>query len=121
VPGGLAAANPWTRLAVLLAGPTMNLLLGVVVFSLLFSRWVCPIIRRYRSATWCRLPAALAGFKINDVIITANGVAIHDSTNCTISSMPASTSRSNLRFAAAARRSILRPRPTVNARKAWAR
>src|SRR5512140_1478113 len=36
VPGGLAAASPWTRLAVLFAGPTMNLLLGIVVFSVLF-------------------------------------------------------------------------------------
>src|SRR5512147_624259 len=28
VPGGLAASSPWTRLGVLFAGPTMNLLLG---------------------------------------------------------------------------------------------
>src|SRR5512141_3172988 len=36
VPGGLAASSPWTRLGVLFAGPVMNLLLGVLVFSLLF-------------------------------------------------------------------------------------
>src|SRR5512135_3581687 len=42
VPGGLAAASPWTRLAVLFAGPTMNLLLGVVVFSLLFFQMGVP-------------------------------------------------------------------------------
>jgi regulator of sigma E protease len=36
IPGGLAAASPWTRLAVLVAGPTMNLLLAVVVFALIF-------------------------------------------------------------------------------------
>src|SRR5512138_1243100 len=36
IKGGLAAASPWTRLAVLTAGPLMNLVLGVVVFSLLF-------------------------------------------------------------------------------------
>src|SRR5512139_2779013 len=29
VPGGLAAASPWVRLGVLVAGPMMNLLTGV--------------------------------------------------------------------------------------------
>ena len=33
IPGGLASANPWTRLVVLFAGPLMNLITAVVVFS----------------------------------------------------------------------------------------
>jgi regulator of sigma E protease len=36
VPGGLAAASPWVRLAVLFSGPAMNLLAGVILASLLF-------------------------------------------------------------------------------------
>src|SRR4030067_3636395 len=31
IPGGLAAANPWVRLGVLIAGPAMNLLVGVII------------------------------------------------------------------------------------------
>ena len=81
VPGGLAAANPWTRLAVLLAGPTMNLLLGVVVFSFLFFQMGVPDYTKVQIGdVVAASPAAQAGFKINDVIVTANGVAIHDST-----------------------------------------
>jgi len=37
VPGGLAAANPWKRLVVLFAGPLMNLVTAIVVFSFLIS------------------------------------------------------------------------------------
>jgi regulator of sigma E protease len=36
VPGGLAASSPWVRLGVLLAGPGMNLLIGVLLGILLF-------------------------------------------------------------------------------------
>ena len=36
IPGGLAAASPWVRLGVLLAGPLTNLLLGVVLAIILF-------------------------------------------------------------------------------------
>ena len=36
VTGGLAAASPWTRLGVLLAGPGMNILLGALIFSAMF-------------------------------------------------------------------------------------
>ena len=37
-PGGLAAANPFARLMVLFAGPLMNLLAGILLFSLVFMR-----------------------------------------------------------------------------------
>ena len=37
VPGGFASANPWKRLVVLFAGPLMNLLTAIVVFSFLIS------------------------------------------------------------------------------------
>jgi regulator of sigma E protease len=81
VSGGLAAASPWTRLAVLLAGPTMNLLLGIVVFSLLFFQVGVPDYTKVQIAdVMAGSPAAQAGLKIDDIIVSANGVAIHDTT-----------------------------------------
>ena len=37
VPGGFGAANPWKRLVVLVAGPLMNLLTAIIVFSALIA------------------------------------------------------------------------------------
>ena len=81
IAGGLAAASPWTRLVVLLAGPTMNLLLGVVVFSLLFFQMGVPDYTKVQiSDVMADSPAAQAGLKANDVVLTANGETINDST-----------------------------------------
>lgn len=38
VPGGLAAANPWVRLAVLFAGPLANLAVGALLYAVIISR-----------------------------------------------------------------------------------
>ena len=79
IKGGLAAASPWTRLAVLFAGPTMNLLLGVAVFSLLFSNIGVPDYRQVQIGdVLSGSPAAQAGIQINDIVIMANGVAVND-------------------------------------------
>ena len=81
VPGGLAAASPWTRLAVLFAGPTMNLLLGVVVCSFLFFQMGVPDYTKVQIVdVVAGSPAAQAGFKVDDLVLTANGQAINDST-----------------------------------------
>src|SRR5512141_1781648 len=81
VPGGLAAASPWTRLAVLFAGPTMNLLLGIVVFSLLFFQIGVPDYTKVQiDEVMPGSPAAQAGIMVNDVIVSANRVAITDTT-----------------------------------------
>jgi regulator of sigma E protease len=81
VPGGLAAASPWTRLAVLFAGPTMNLLLGIVVFSLVFFQIGVPDYTKVQIGdVMPGSPAAQAGIRANDIIVSANGVAINDST-----------------------------------------
>ncbi len=81
VPGGLAAASPWTRLAVLFAGPIMNLLLAVVVFSILFFQIGVPDYTKVQIAdVMAASPAAQAGFEPNDIILKANGQAITDST-----------------------------------------
>ncbi len=81
VPGGLAAASPWTRLAVLFAGPIMNLLLAVVVFSILFFQIGVPDYTKVQIAdVMPASPAAQAGFEPNDIILKANGQTITDST-----------------------------------------
>jgi regulator of sigma E protease len=81
VPGGLAAASPWTRLAVLFAGPTMNLLLGILVFSVLFFQIGVPDYTKVQIGdVMADSPASQAGLRANDIILSANGVAITDST-----------------------------------------
>jgi regulator of sigma E protease len=81
VPGGLAAASPWTRLLVLFAGPTMNLLLGILVFSILFFQIGVPDYTKVEiDEVMAGSPAAQAGIKTNDIIVSANGVAVNSTT-----------------------------------------
>lgn len=81
VKGGLAAASPWTRLAVLVAGPAMNILLAVVVFSFLFFQIGVPDYTKVQVAdVMAGSPAAQSGLRPEDLIIAANGQAITDST-----------------------------------------
>jgi regulator of sigma E protease len=59
----------------------MNLLLGVVVFSILFFQIGVPDYTKVQIGdVVAASPAAQAGFKINDIIVSVNGKAIHDST-----------------------------------------
>lgn len=81
VPGGLAAASPWTRLAVLFAGPTMNLLLAVVVFSILFFQIGVPDYTKVQIGdVMPASPAAQAGLEPNDIIVKADEQTITDPT-----------------------------------------
>ena len=58
----------------------MNLLLGVVVFSLLFFKIGVPDYSQVQIGdVLAGSPAAQAGIQINDIVVTANGVTIHDS------------------------------------------
>lgn len=78
VEGGLAAAKPWVRLAVLLAGATMNLLTGVLVYSILFSQTGIPnfnIVQIFDVTPGS--PADQAGFRVDDIILEINGDAIN--------------------------------------------
>jgi regulator of sigma E protease len=75
VPGGLAAANPWKRLAVLLAGPAMNLIAGVIVYSLIFTQAGIPTQVKLDQVME-GAPAALAGLQHGDTILSVNGQAI---------------------------------------------
>jgi regulator of sigma E protease len=79
IAGGLAAASPWTRLAVLFAGPTMNLLLGVVVFSLLFFNIGVPDYNQVQIGdVLAGSPAAQAGIQVDDIVVTAGGMTVRD-------------------------------------------
>lgn len=74
VPGGLAAANPWKRLFVLFAGPVMNLLLAVVIYTLIFNRVGVPDTNHVLISTvTANSPAAAAGFKDGDIFVSGNG------------------------------------------------
>lgn len=78
VPGGLAAASPWKRLAVLFAGPLMNLLTAVLIYSIIFGRVGVPDPTRVLvSSVSDGGPAAQAGFEYGDIFISANGEPIH--------------------------------------------
>jgi regulator of sigma E protease len=73
-PGGLAAANPWKRIAVLLAGASMNLFTAVVVYTIFFSQIGIPdshtaVIAAIDSPS----PAEQAGLQVGDVVLAAGG------------------------------------------------
>ncbi len=72
--GGLAAASPWRRIPVLLAGAAMNLLTAVVVYTFFFMQVGLPAKNLVEiGAVSPNSPAALAGLKAGDIVETANG------------------------------------------------
>jgi regulator of sigma E protease len=79
VPGGMAAANPWKRIAVLLAGPTMNLVLALALFITIYG-----IIGSLPDRNRVQLvgivqnsPAEAAGLQSGDILVSVNGIPIH--------------------------------------------
>ncbi len=77
VPGGLAAAKPGIRLAVLLGGPAMNILVGLVLFSVMFLRIGSPITDKVEVVDVSPTsPAEQAGLKPGDLVVSINGQAI---------------------------------------------
>src|SRR5919197_1024431 len=78
VAGGLAAASPWKRLIVLFAGPLMNLLAAILIYSVIFTRVGVPDTNRVLvSSVTVDSPAAQAGFQTDDIFISGNGQSIH--------------------------------------------
>jgi len=79
IEGGLAAASPWKRLIVLVAGPLMNLLTAFLIYSFIVSR-----IGAYEtdkvliSSVVPDGPAAQAGFQSGDIFIHGNGESIEN-------------------------------------------
>ena len=83
-PGGMAAANPWKRIAVLLAGATMNLLTGVLVYTLFFSQIGIPDTHTVVIASIASLsPAEQAGLQVGDVVQSAGGLPVTSYTQLT--------------------------------------
>jgi regulator of sigma E protease len=74
VPGGLASANPWKRLVVLFAGPMMNLITAIVVFSFLISFEGVPVPGSIQiDSVSDNSPAQQAGMQADDILLAING------------------------------------------------
>ncbi|MEI8133398.1 MAG: M50 family metallopeptidase, partial [Leptolinea sp.] len=81
IEGGLASANPWKRLAVLLGGPMLNILAGIIIFSVLFTKTGAPNPRIVQIMEVSKgSPAETAGILSNDIIAKANGTEITSTT-----------------------------------------
>lgn len=77
VPGGLASASPWKRLVVLFAGPLMNLLTAVIVFSILIGSEGIPVPGKVLIETVAEnSPAQQAGMQNGDTLLSINGEAV---------------------------------------------
>ena len=78
LPGGLASAKPWRRIAVLVAGAGMNLLAAVVVYLVLFGqlgRVPDPRTAVIASVT-ADTPAAASGLQPGDIVLAANSTHV---------------------------------------------
>ena len=78
VQGGMAAANPWKRIPVLLAGAAMNLLTAVFVYTLFFSQIGIPdthtvVVGIISPGS----PAAQSGLKTGDLVVSADGQPVN--------------------------------------------
>lgn len=77
IPGGMAAAKPWKRLIVLLAGVAMNLLTSVIAYSILFSQVGIPERGKVEIlALETGAPAEQAGMLPGDIVLVVNDVRI---------------------------------------------
>lgn len=66
----ITGLNPWKRMVVQLAGIFMNLVLGFVIFTIVFSMWGSPSeASTYVASVMTDSPAQVAGFKVGDEII----------------------------------------------------
>ncbi|NMB55652.1 MAG: site-2 protease family protein [Leptolinea sp.] len=81
VPGGLAAANPWKRLGVLVGGPMMNILTGILIFTILFTKTGAPDAKTVQIMEVADdSPAEQAGILPDDIVMKINGVEITSTT-----------------------------------------
>jgi regulator of sigma E protease len=80
VEGGLAAANPWKRIAVMLAGPTMNIVTAIILFIFIYGILGSLPDRSHVEvdSIVAGLPASSAGLQTGDILVSINGVAIHN-------------------------------------------
>ena len=77
VPGGMASAKAWKRLLVLLAGPVMNLLVGIVIMSTVISRTGAPDTSKVQIVQILPAsPAETSGMQVGDMILKVAGQTI---------------------------------------------
>ena len=77
IPGGLAAANPWIRIAVFAAGPLANFLAAILLFAVIFTRVGVPDYSQTLIVVVnADSPAAAAGLQPGDFLTMLNNVAI---------------------------------------------
>lgn len=78
--GSLAAAPPWRKIPVMLAGPLMNFVLAVVIFTALFATVGVPTPtgRMLISNVFPNTPAAAAGFQAGDALVLLDGQPVVD-------------------------------------------
>ncbi len=82
IPGGLANANPWVRIAVFAAGPLMNLLVGIFLYAIIFSQLGAPDVSKVIIIDVNKnSPAESAGLRPGDLFISVNGQKITDTTS----------------------------------------
>jgi regulator of sigma E protease len=78
VPDGLAAASPIARLCVLLAGPIFNLIVGVILFGLVFTQTGAPDLNRVQIIDVSDAsPAFETGLLPGDIVYQINGEEIN--------------------------------------------
>lgn len=79
IPGGYGAASPWKRLVVLIAGPLMNLLTAVVVFTTLVAYEGVPVPGSVKIDNVAEnSPAEEADIRAGDIIVSINGQEVTD-------------------------------------------
>jgi regulator of sigma E protease len=76
--GGLAAAAPWKKIVVLFAGPLMNLLLAIAIFTGLFLVRGIPTVRdgAQIDTVFPGTPAAAAEFRSGDILLSLGGTPL---------------------------------------------
>lgn len=78
VPGGFMTASPWKRIAVLVAGPMMNLLAAVLMYAVIISMIGMPKIDQVEvKEVATGSPAEVAGLQAGDIILKLNETVIN--------------------------------------------
>ncbi len=74
--GSFAAANPWRRLATLLAGPITNLVVGLVIVAYIFTRTGVPDYSKVLIIDIAANSPAAVELQVGDIVDNINGTPI---------------------------------------------